>query len=616
MENLSSFAAVGFSSLENDDDINQLSFLDRITKTEPQTPIGLDSASANQIHHTTEDVTRLQDLLQDNERCNSVETVSSASSVFAPSPAITNSDSELSLNGLDGQNSIDLETSELPEDTVHRTGNYFLNINGKRNSSSSNDQAAAKKRRYLTGTYKRNADKPPYSYQGLIITAIQNSKDKQLTLGGVQEWLKQHFEFFRGTYTGWRDSIRHNLSSSKCFYKETKDAPAGKPRRIVNYWKVDLSKVSADVFRRQESKLGKSGLFAPFIHEELGLPKVLLSPGNEEDDRVKEFVDLKALQIPYVSTATKRPRSKEAVTVELPKKIGKLHENVSESPEVLRHSRLTNQKTDTPSPFKMTKMAAYDTFSPETPPVTSAVCHILDFLSHTEKHSSAHDAAQNLSLLCGLNEDRLDLNTSFQEREEDKCSEKSPSPETYAAFNITNKYHPGQASSDNLWEDSFHGDFDFRTSASTPCSFYPEFHQSSTCYTQNTTSRCASLTSHLFNLQEPVLAHHYPVVCQFQGPATFSHLHYTSPMSSWPEVPRYTPSYLSDRSFGDDVVVSYGVAGPARRNCETETNILENNEQTIEQDDSRSCLFASVGVKVKIESDASALTEIKKESMG
>ena len=68
-------------------------------------------------------------------------------------------------------------------------------------------------------SYTRRRAKPPYSYIALIAMAIQDSPSKRVTLAEINNYLTSKFEFFRGSYTGWRNSIRHNLSLNECFIK-------------------------------------------------------------------------------------------------------------------------------------------------------------------------------------------------------------------------------------------------------------------------------------------------------------------------------------------------------------------------------------------------------------
>uniref|UniRef100_A0A0K0DBD8 Fork-head domain-containing protein n=1 Tax=Angiostrongylus cantonensis TaxID=6313 RepID=A0A0K0DBD8_ANGCA len=75
--------------------------------------------------------------------------------------------------------------------------------------------------------------KPQYSYIGLIAMAILSSPEKKMVLSEVYEWIMIHYPYFRTRGSGWRNSIRHNLSLNDCFVKAGR-AANGKG----HYWAV------------------------------------------------------------------------------------------------------------------------------------------------------------------------------------------------------------------------------------------------------------------------------------------------------------------------------------------------------------------------------------------
>ncbi|XP_071238670.1 forkhead box protein N3-like isoform X1 [Salvelinus alpinus] len=65
--------------------------------------------------------------------------------------------------------------------------------------------------------------KPPYSFSCLIFMAVEDAPSKRLPVKEIYNWILEHFPYFANAPTGWKNSVRHNLSLNKCFKKVDKD---------------------------------------------------------------------------------------------------------------------------------------------------------------------------------------------------------------------------------------------------------------------------------------------------------------------------------------------------------------------------------------------------------
>ena len=147
--------------------------------------------------------------------------------------------SSLSLSGnkSDDTSAVSIEDSPITSSAISRGENRQINKNLATEQKVDKDIDNVSDVIKEEGSQQsQKPEKPPYSYIALIVMAIKASPSSKLTLSEIYNYLQSNFEFFRGSYQGWKNSVRHNLSLNECFIKLPKGL--GRPGK-GHYWTID-----------------------------------------------------------------------------------------------------------------------------------------------------------------------------------------------------------------------------------------------------------------------------------------------------------------------------------------------------------------------------------------
>ncbi|XP_060853070.1 forkhead box protein N2-like isoform X1 [Rhopalosiphum padi] len=113
----------------------------------------------------------------------------------------------------------------------------IINNNNNNTNNNNNNNKTSSLRSSSYDPKVHTESKPPYSFSCLIFMAIEDSPIKALPVKDIYGWIVDHFPYYKNAPTGWKNSVRHNLSLNKCFRKVEKAPNLGKG----SLWMVEPS---------------------------------------------------------------------------------------------------------------------------------------------------------------------------------------------------------------------------------------------------------------------------------------------------------------------------------------------------------------------------------------
>ncbi|CAG8525014.1 2780_t:CDS:2 [Paraglomus occultum] len=168
-------------------------------------------------------------------------------------PTNPNTTPTATVNGLSSNNDT---KSSTPTSTCNSQIDAFSNTTASKKMSTSTTPVTSPTKNPQDLVVETHIQgKPPYSYATLITYAITNSRNKQLTLNEIYNWVMDSYPYYKTAGTGWKNSIRHNLSLNKTFVRVPR--PINEPGK-GSYWTVDFRAAEAEQQHRSRSRNNRS----------------------------------------------------------------------------------------------------------------------------------------------------------------------------------------------------------------------------------------------------------------------------------------------------------------------------------------------------------------------
>ncbi|XP_017760946.1 PREDICTED: forkhead box protein N3-like isoform X1 [Eufriesea mexicana] len=218
-----------------DDDLTSLSWLHQQNLLK-----GLDisNPSKDMKHENILNNNICDDMADFSENTNSVSSLDDGYSPADNNGKINNTTSYGNSQNYQHSNKSGQKSMQIFQESVKNHYNNLQN-NQTKISLNNNNLPVSNRNKHPThipyDPHLHRNSKPPYSFSCLIFMAIEDSPVKALPVKEVYAWILDHFPYFRNAPTGWKNSVRHNLSLNKCFRKVEKAPNLGKG----SLWMVD-----------------------------------------------------------------------------------------------------------------------------------------------------------------------------------------------------------------------------------------------------------------------------------------------------------------------------------------------------------------------------------------
>lgn len=171
------------------------------------------------------------------------------------------------------------------------------------------------------------AARPPYAYSAMIYMAVHAVNKDRVQLGEIYNQIQQSWAYYRARpdETGWKNSIRHNLTVSRCFKKVARaEGESGKG----GYWTIDEALAKVDVIltprvampklskklkkKRAKAAAAAAAAAAGEHWSQRRSPTTVVGATSGSGANAKRVDDVDLLRVP-VKPASSAPAGKKAV---------------------------------------------------------------------------------------------------------------------------------------------------------------------------------------------------------------------------------------------------------------------------------------------------------------